>query len=90
MVDENTLQELANIGLRNIEEAILRLLDANPQGLRNSEVAESLKLRSDFRGRQKDYLTYSVLGGLIASGKVDRDEITKLFSKVDSPEKQSL
>ena len=83
MVDNLEPKALARIGLQQIEEAILRLLVANPQGLRNSEIAEALSLRSDFRGRQKDYLTYSVLGGLIARGKVDRDENTKLFTRVD-------
>ena len=61
-------QTLAQEGLRQIETAILRLLEASPQGLRNSEIAESLGLRSDFQGRQKDYLTYSILGGLLARG----------------------
>ena len=47
-------QALAQEGLRQIETAVLQLLDANPQGLRNAQIAESLGLRSDFRGRQKD------------------------------------
>lgn len=83
MVADKHSEELAALGLQQIEEAILRLLSANPQGLRNSEIAELLKLRSDFRGRQKDYLTYSVLGGLIAHCKVVRDEKTKLFSRLN-------
>ena len=74
--------ESAQSGLRQIEDAILRLLDANPQGLRNSEIAELLELRSDFEGRQKDYLTYSVLGGLLESGRVDWDQRTKLFTRL--------
>ena len=82
MVENQGPRELAQSGLQQIEEAILRLLSSNPQGLRNSEIAELLNLRSDFRGRQKDYLTYSVLGGLIAHGKVVRDEKTKLFSRL--------
>lgn len=75
-------QETAQVGLRQLEDAILRLLEAHPQGLRNTEVAELLGLRSDFRGRQKDYLTYSVLGGLIASKQVAWDQQTKIFTKV--------
>ncbi len=83
MVADKDSRDLAQFGLHQIEEAMLRLLDANPQGLRNSEIVEALSLRSAFKGRQKDYLTYSVLGGLIMRGKGDRDENTKLFTKVD-------
>jgi DNA-binding IclR family transcriptional regulator len=71
--------ELAQSGLANIEAAILRLLEQHASGLRNSDIAERLGLHSDFRGRQKDYLTYSVLGGLIRKGKIKRDEKTKRF-----------
>ncbi len=67
--DSAALRE-AQDGLKKIEDAILKLLDQNPGGLRNSEIADLLHLRSDFLGRQKDWLTYSVLGGLIAKGKV--------------------
>ena len=81
MIQSEELRSLAQAGLQQIEQAVLRLLDANPQGLRNSEIAELLDLRSSFRGRQKNYLTYSVLGGLISRGRVDQDETTKLFTK---------
>ncbi len=72
---------LAQTGLRQLEDAILALLELNTQGLRNSEIAEFLNLRSSFKGRQQDYLTYSVLGGLLARGTVSRDERTKLYTK---------
>lgn len=72
---------LAQEGVERIEKAILQLLRANPAGLRNAEIAESLGLRSSFRGRQKDYLTYSVLGRMLARGQVVWDEDTKLFTK---------
>jgi hypothetical protein len=77
MVDDPA--ELAQQGLGKIERAILQVLGAHPQGLRNADVAEKLGLRSDFNGRQKDYLTYSVLGRLLRTGRVERDEKTKLF-----------
>ena len=53
-------------GLSRIEDAILRLLGGNARGLRNAEIAEKLQLRSHFTGKQMDYLTYSVLGGLLS------------------------
>ena len=74
-------REIAQEGLRQIEEAMLRLLENNPQGLRNSEIADLLNLRPDFRGGQRNYLTYSVLGGLLASGKIAWNQKTKVFTK---------
>ena len=71
--------EIAHAGLQQIEDAILRLLEAHPQGLRNTEAAELLDLRSDFNGRQKDYLTYSVLGGLLARTQVVWNQETKIL-----------
>lgn len=59
---------------------ILRLLEAHPQGLRNAQIADALGLRSSIRDRQRDYLTYSVLGGLMARGSVTQDSETKLFT----------
>ena len=53
---------MAQAGLHQIEEAILRLLAANPKGLRNIEIADSLGLRSSSRGNQRNYLTYSIFG----------------------------
>jgi hypothetical protein len=70
----------AQAGLKQIQEAIVALLRREPDGLRNGEIAEALGLRSDFRGRQKDYLTYSVLGGLIRQGRVAWDQKTKKFT----------
>jgi hypothetical protein len=70
----------AQAGLKQLQEAILALLRRQPDGLRNAEIAEALSLRSDFRGRQKDYLTYSVLVGLIHQGRVDWDQKTKVFT----------
>ena len=70
MNDDPTAPRMAQEGLKQIEDAILRLLERNPGGLRNSQLADFLNLRSNFLGNQKDWLTYSVLGGLIAQGKV--------------------
>ena len=75
-------QSLAREGLRHIETAILRLLDANPQGLRNADIARNLGLSFDFGGNYKNQLTYGVLGNLMAQGKVSRHEETKLFTSM--------
>ncbi len=70
----------AQSGLKQIQEAVVALLRRHPEGLRNAEIAEALSLRSDFRGRQKDYLTYSVLGGMIHQGRVAWNRETKRFT----------
>lgn len=78
---DSTPQSLAGDGLRRIEQAILDLLHQNPQGLRNVDVAAALSLRSTVRGGRRNYLTFSVLGGLVEKGKVAWDQQTKLYTK---------
>ena len=78
---DSTPQSLAGDGLRRIEQAILDLLHQNPQGLRNVDVAATLSLYSTVRGGRKNYLTYSVLGGLVAKGTVAWDKRTKLYAE---------
>ena len=58
MNHDEVAHAIAQEGLRLIENAILRLLDANSQGLRNIEIADSLGLRSSSQGNQRNYLTY--------------------------------
>ncbi len=64
--------ERAQLGLTMLKKAVLDLTRANRSGVTNSDVAGALGLRSDYRGRQKDYLSYSILGLLIREGKVSR------------------
>jgi len=64
--------EQAQLGLEFLKAAILKLAKANPDGITNSDAASLLGLRSDYRGGQKDYLSYSVLGLLLREGKVKR------------------
>ena len=73
MNDDPTALRMAQEGLKQIEDAIVRLLDRNPQGLRNAQIADLLDLRSDFQGNSRNYLTYSVLGGLLAKSKVTKE-----------------
>ena len=76
-------QEFAQEGLRHIQMAILMVLESHPEGLRNSQIADLLDLRSSIRGSQQDYLTYSVLGGLMERGKVAHNTETKVFTKIE-------
>lgn len=64
--------ERAQLGLELLKAAVLSLVRANPAGISNSDAASLLGLRSDYLGRQKDYLSYSVLGLLMREDKVER------------------
>lgn len=68
--------ERAQLGLKLIKAAILELAKASPDGITNADAASLLGLRSDYRGKQKDYLSYSVLGLLMREGKIFRDQDT--------------
>jgi len=65
--------ERAQLGLQLLKNAILELAKANPAGITNSDAASLLGLRSDYRGKQTDYLSYSVLGLLLREGKISRE-----------------
>lgn len=66
--------ERAQLGLDLLKTATLDLARANPEGISNSDAASLLGLRSDYQGRQKDYLSYSILGLLLREGKLKRRE----------------
>lgn len=59
----------------DLEDAILEYLKARPEGAINNQIARDLSLESDFAGRQKNYLTYSLLGGLMTRGLVKRETV---------------
>ena len=66
--------EQAQLGLAMLKDAVEKLIDTNPDGITNSDAASLLGLRSDYRGSQKDYLSYSILGLLLREGRVIRSE----------------
>lgn len=66
--------ERAQLGLELLKTSILELATANPDGILNSDAASLLGLRSDYLGKQKDYLSYSVIGLLMREGKLARVE----------------
>ena len=82
MTEDLVARGMAQGGLRLIEDAILSLLEHNPQGMRNAEIADSLGLVSYFKGGQKNRLTHAVLGGLLERGQVAQDDRTKKFTRL--------
>lgn len=67
------VQNKAKHGIEIIENAILELLENNTK-LTNTEIANLLDLGSSHEGKQKDYLTYSILGNLMKKGIVYKDK----------------
>ena len=77
--------ELAQLGLALLKSSVYQLVRENGEnGIKNSDAARLLGLRSDYRGNQKDYLSYSILGILIREGKVERvdDESGKITHRI--------
>ena len=66
--------ERAQLGLALIKGSIYDLAKVNANGILNSDAASILGLRSDYLGKQKDYLSYSVIGLLLREGKLVRVE----------------
>jgi hypothetical protein len=69
--------ERAQLGLDLLKTSILDLAKANHGGITNSQAASVLGLRSDYQGRQKDYLSYSILGLLLREEKIIRSPVTQ-------------
>ena len=77
---DTAVQDGAQAGLQLLQESVLRLLEQNPQGLRNVEIANLLNLNSDFQGRQRNRLTHAVLGLLLSQEKITWDQETKIYT----------
>jgi hypothetical protein len=71
-VNKVTPHEKAQRGLSLLKEAVLEVLGNHPEGLQNAQIADLLGLRSDYKGANKDYLSWSVLGLLFNSAQVER------------------
>ena len=65
-----TATDKAHEGLTTLKAAILEHLAKHPEGIGNSEIARELGLESDFQGKQKNYLSWSVIGLLVNEGRV--------------------
>ena len=70
-----TPREQSVQALELLKQSILAYLSVHSSGATNAEIAEELNLRSDFEGKSKDYLSYSLLGLLISEGKVYHEKV---------------
>lgn len=69
--------ERAQIGIDMLKSATVEFIKANPEGIKNNELAKYLDLQSDNNGKQKDYLTYSILGILMKENIIFKTEDSK-------------
>ncbi len=67
--------ERAKSARQQLEDAILEYLQSQPDGAINNQIARDLGLESDFEGRQRNYLSYSLLGGLLKRGLIKRENV---------------
>ena len=67
-----TSREKAHAAVEMLKEAVLEVLSAHPEGLRHIDICTILDIRSDYLGRQRNYLSWSVVGLLINAGKIRR------------------
>jgi hypothetical protein len=59
---------MAHEGLTLLKNAVLKELEFGP--LSNADVVHRLDIPSDFDGKNRNYLSWSVLGILVGEGKV--------------------
>jgi hypothetical protein len=62
----------AEQGLQLMQDAITDLLSEHPEGLTNAQIAHELGLTSDYLGHHQGYLSWSVMGLLLNSKKVEK------------------
>lgn len=65
-------RDRAQIGLSQIESAIIDLLKERPDGMTNSQIAVELGIASGEAGEHRNMLSWSILGRLIQDGKIER------------------
>jgi hypothetical protein len=65
-------KDRAQEGLRLLKNAIVESLRNHPEGLTNAQLADQLELRSDYLGKHKGFLTWSVLGLLLNEKQISR------------------
>lgn len=62
----------AQQGLQLMQDAITELLSEHPDGLTNAQIAHELSLTSDYQGHHQGYLSWSVMGLLLNSKRVEK------------------
>ena len=77
-------RELAQLGLKHIDDAIVALLSRHGDGLRLGEIAEVLGLGSDLDETRRAGVAAGILELLVRSGRIRFDEQTGCYR--DNPD----
>jgi hypothetical protein len=78
-------QEMAQLGLKKIEDAIVSLLSRRAEGLNTEAIADELGLGAGLPPDKRGSIASAVLGLLVQSGRVLWDEQRRVY--LDNPEK---
>lgn len=62
--------EDAQNGLKLLKTAIVDFVREHPNGVTNAEIAEGLDIRLDYEGENHDYLSWAVIGLLLAERRL--------------------
>ena len=66
------LRDKAERGLQLMQDAITDLLSEHPEGLTNAQIADQLGLTSDYQGHHQGYLSWSIMGLLLKTRRVEK------------------
>lgn len=78
-------QELAQLGLKKIEDAVVGLLTRHKNGMPTETVTEELGLGTDLPSEKRHQMTEAILDLLVHSGRILRDEGRGVY--LDNPDK---
>jgi hypothetical protein len=67
-------RELAQLGLKHIEDAVVALLSRHHDGMTLVEIADALGLRSDLDDESRNTIAAGVLALLVKSGRIVWDQ----------------
>lgn len=77
-------REMAQLGLKYIEDAIVALLTRHEEGMPMSKIADALGLESALDPQHRDLVAAGILELLVKSGRILWDEDAQRFK--DNPE----
>lgn len=66
------LRQKTDAALAVIKDAIVELLQSERDGLTNSAIAEKLGLQSEYEGKHKGYLSWSIIGLLLRDRRIHK------------------
>jgi hypothetical protein len=77
-------RELAQLGLKHIEDAVVALLSRHSEGMGLVEIADTLGLRTDLGEERRNMIAAGVLELLVKSGRIVWDDGAKRYR--DNPD----